>query len=134
MNLSQMVIKAKRLEVWTCTSDATLGEVGARMVNEDISTLVVVDEGECLIGIITRTDLLRARLEAGLEWRNRPAREFMSQEVISVPATSTLEDVARLLIDRHIHRVVVVRSEETGLRPLAVISTGDLLYHLAKKA
>lgn len=133
MNLNQMVMQAKRLEVWTCTRDASLREVAGRMVSEDISSLVVVDEDEYLAGIITRTDLLRARLDAGLDWKDLLVEAYMSQDVITVPSTATLVEVSHLLLDRHIHRVVVVRSEGERLRPLSVISSADLLYHMVKK-
>ncbi len=49
--------------------------------------------------------------------------EIMSGEIISVPPTMPLREVAKLLTERHIHRVFV--SGEGG--PVGVISTMDVL-------
>jgi CBS domain-containing protein len=38
------VLDAKRYGVYTCGGDATLQEAAVRMVEEDVSALVVVDE------------------------------------------------------------------------------------------
>lgn len=131
MPMKQSVFQAKRLEVWTCTRDATLGEVAQRMVDEDISCLVVVDEEEYLNGIITRTDLLRALICCD-DWETHPVEEYMAQDVVTVQSTASLQEVAQILLEKQIHRVVVVRPEEDRLRPMSVVSSADLVYHMVK--
>jgi hypothetical protein len=44
----------------------------------------------------------------------------------------TLQRVMELLIDHHIHRVVAVESENGKLRPIAVLSAADVVYHMAQ--
>jgi CBS domain-containing protein len=51
------------------------------------------------------------------------AEEIMSPEIVNVAHDASLEDVARTLWARHIHRVFVWRRG----RPVGVISTMDLL-------
>lgn len=131
MPMKQSVLQAKRLEVWTCTRDATLGEVAQRMVEEDISCLVVVDDQEYLHGIITRTDLLRALICCD-DWESHPVEDYMVQDVVTVQPAASLEEVAHILLEKQIHRVVVVRQEENHLRPMSVVSSADLVYHMVK--
>jgi signal-transduction protein with cAMP-binding, CBS, and nucleotidyltransferase domain len=130
-NLS--VLKAKRYGVYTCRAETTLGDAARTMVKEDISTLVVVDDRECLLGLITRIDLMRVRYERD-DWRDQTVGNAMTTEVVTVSPMDTLDTVMALLLERHIHRVVVVRQEENGAHPVAVPSAADILYHMARES
>ena len=130
MTNSPTVLEAKRFEVYTCNLETPLQEACRKMAAEDISCLVINDENGHLAGILTRTDLLRARLE-GEDWVDRPTADYMNREVITVTPEATLTDVARLLTQHQIHRVVVARPEEDKLLPLGVVSDSDLIYHMA---
>jgi CBS domain-containing protein len=102
------------------------------MSDEDISALVVVDEEGYLTGIITRTDLLRAR-EACEDWMAQPVENWMSKEVVTVSPQTPLSQVTRLLLDRQIHRVVAVEEKDGKQLPVVVVSSADLIYHMAKE-
>lgn len=131
MNIDQTVLQAKRFGVYSCSQSKTLREAAQRMVEEDISTLVVVDEEGFLTGIITRTDLLRALITQEA-WGNQPVEKFMNREVVTVSPQTQLLRVAELLLDKQIHRVVVARDENGKKRPISVVSAGDLVYHMVK--
>ncbi len=124
------VLEAKHLGVIACPANATMFDAARMMDEEDISSIVVVDDLGYLRGIITRTDILRAALERPDDWEQCACPEWMTREVVTVPPTATLEDAARLLQQKHIHRVVVAEKDPRGLIPLAVISARDIIYHL----
>jgi CBS domain-containing protein len=63
------------------------------MVNEDISTMVVVNEQGYLVGVLTRTDLLRA-LTCCEDWEVHQTAEYMSTEVVTVPTQAHLTQIA----------------------------------------
>lgn len=100
-----------------------------RMVEEEISTLVVTDDEGGLAGVITRTDLLRALCERS-DWKKQPVEAYMSREVITAEPQTPLKEIARLLLDKQIHRVVIVQAEQERRRPVAVISVADVVYHM----
>jgi CBS domain-containing protein len=125
----QTVIEAKRFGIFHCSQDCLLSEAARRIVEEDISTLVVVDEDGFLAGILTRTDLLRAWLKTE-NWQSKPVKDYMIPDVVTVPPQTRLSKVAELLLDKQIHRVVVTREEDGKQRPLSVVSAGDLVYHM----
>lgn len=131
MKTGTTVLQAKRLEVFTLPVTATLRDAAQQMVNRQISSLVVVDEAEELEGVITRTDLIRAHL-AFDDWATQPVARHMTRDVITVTPQAVLRDVAHQLLDHHIHRVVVV-SEEGSRRPVSVVSSSDLIYHMLKE-
>jgi CBS domain-containing protein len=125
------VLEAKRYGVYQCDQDQTLGEAARRMVDDDVSALVVTDKEGFLAGILSRTDLMRALL-THQEWEKQLVRLFMAGEVVTAGPHATLLDVAKLLLDHQIHRVVVVKDEEGKKRPLSVISAADIVYHMIK--
>ncbi len=131
MKQSRTVLEAKRFGCYTCYPDTPLADAVHRMVDEDISCVVVVDHDGYLAGIITRNDVLRGYLEND-DWQNAPVARYMTQDVITVLPEDQLHDVANLLQEHHIHRVVVVREEQGKQKPVAVVSEADLVYHLMK--
>ena len=133
MKPGQTVLEAKRYGCYMCTSDATLLDAAHRMVKEDISALVVIDVDGDLTGIITRSDLLHAHLTHDA-WMTQPVASHMTREVITALAEDELHYVANLLLDKHVHRVVVVRPEDGKQKPIAVVSDADLVYHMVKEA
>ena len=132
MDNDQTVLQAKRLGVFTCQTQTSLDEAARTMVDEDVSALIVVDEEGFLVGLVSRIDLLKALLEFQ-DWREHPVVEVMATEVVSVSSKEKLTAVARMLLDNHIHRVVVVRDEQGMKRPVAVVSAADLVYHMVRK-
>lgn len=58
-------------------------------------------------------------------------RRFMTPDPVAVPPTTPLRTLARMMIDAHIHRIIVV--DEEG-RPVGVVSSTDILAALAYSA
>jgi CBS domain-containing protein len=126
------VLDAKRFGVFACHGNTTLQDAAQRMVEEDVSALVVLDDDGYLEGILTHTDLVRAATMAA-SWRTEPVSAFMSRDVVTATAGESLAVVARQLLDHCIHRLVVVREENERQRPIAVIASSDIVYHLVRE-
>jgi signal-transduction protein with cAMP-binding, CBS, and nucleotidyltransferase domain len=126
------VLQAKRYGTFSCHNHTKLLDAARRMAEEDISALVVTDDNGYLAGIITRTDLVRAH-QARADWATQTVEACMSQPVVTVTPQHKLSHVAKLLIEKRIHRVVVVQDENGKQRPLGVVSSADLVYHMAKE-
>ncbi|MFN8499444.1 MAG: CBS domain-containing protein [Anaerolineae bacterium] len=133
MKKGRTVLQAKRYGISTCDEDTTLLAVAQRMTAEEVGALAVVDKDGYLKGIITRTDLLRAHLDHD-DWTTQLVRDSMKSDVLTVKTDTLLYDVARMLLDNHIHRIIVVSNENGKQRPVAVISASDLLYHMIRDA
>jgi CBS domain-containing protein len=132
MKQGRTVLEAKRFGCYTCYPDTPLVDVVKKMVAEDVSCIVVIDHDGYLAGIITRNDVLRGYLEND-DWQRVPVGQFMTESVITVGPEDLLSTVANLLLEHHIHRVVVVREENGKHKPVAVISGTDLIYHMMKE-
>lgn len=127
---SRTVLQAKRLGIVSCHPDDPLTKIVQRMADDDISALVVTDQDGYLDGIISRSDVLRA-FGRSPNWKAETVDKYMTRQVITVSPETRLGEVALLLTDKHIHRVVVVREDEGGKRPIAVLSDSDLVCEMA---
>lgn len=54
-------------------------------------------------------------------------QDWMNAEVVSVPPQATLQEVCRVMAERHIHRVLVTE----GGRLAGVVSSSDVVRHVA---
>ncbi|NTU62741.1 MAG: CBS domain-containing protein [Chloroflexi bacterium] len=111
--------------------DLLLNDLRARLGERRIG-LVVTEPDGYLAGIITRNDVLRGYLDSD-DWQRLAAGKYMTRDVITVAPEDLLGTVANLLLDHHIHRVVVVRQEDGKQKPMAVVSATDLIYHMMKE-
>ncbi len=93
-----------------------------------ISGLPVVQDGS-LIGVLSQTDLLNARSSEliGANWDRVRVRHLMTRPAVTVHLNTSVERAARLMLEKHIHRLVVVDEED---QPIGVITSTDLLRTL----
>jgi len=113
--------------------EGSLDEAHRLMREHNISSVAVIEEEE-LLGVLTRTDLLRVgRREAGLlrdasllTFPQRTVRELMTPDVLCVDEEATISGAARELIEHRVHRLFVKR----GGVPVGVVSTRDIMVAL----
>jgi CBS-domain-containing membrane protein len=120
--------------VITCDPETSVSEVAGIMDSHDISALVVVDEKRDAIGVISRTDLVNARfVEPYMKhWRGLSAQHLMSKPVISVSAETRIEEAVQILLEKRIHRLVVVEKPAGHIRPVGILSVTDLARHVGE--
>lgn len=118
----------------SCLRETPIQEVARQISQLDVSALVVVNEAGHLIGLVSRTDLVNARLyeQYWKHWRGLTAGHIMVTEVVSVRASDTLQHASKLMMEQHIHRVVVVEQQNNGLTPIGVLSLTDLVREIAR--
>jgi signal-transduction protein with cAMP-binding, CBS, and nucleotidyltransferase domain len=120
--------------VISCYPETSVEEVADTMDSQDISALVVVNEGGDAIGVISRTDLVNARFVQPYlrHWRGMTASHLMSRPVLSVAPNTAVSEAARLLQEKRIHRLVVVEPIGGHLKPIGILSVTDLTRHVAE--
>jgi CBS domain-containing protein len=115
-------------------ADAPLAEAARLMDSHRISGLPVVDPTGSLVGVVSQTDLVRARATEFL-WANWPGltvRHLMTSPAITIHRSALIGDAARLMERRDVHRLVVV-SDENELLPIGILSTTDLVRLVAEE-
>jgi predicted transcriptional regulator len=100
----------------------------ARMLEEnEISGLPVVDADDALVGVISESDLVRARATQHLwsRWPGLAVRHLMHAPVLTADREMGLREAAALMEKAHVHRLIVVADDQQT--PIGVISTSDMV-------
>lgn len=112
-------------------ADASLTDAAALMNRHRVHGLPVVDGSGQLVGVLSQTDLNRARSTEYL-WANWPGlvvRHLMTSPAVTVHRSTPLLEAARRMEELGIHRLVVVEDgDETT--PVGVLSMTDLVHVL----
>jgi CBS-domain-containing membrane protein len=132
--------------VMTIPEDTSLREAARLLRQSDISGAPVVSaDGRCL-GVLSSRDFV-TWAEAGGETTRFIApwgemvdvegspddeiRHYMTAQPVTVGLTTPIGELAQMMIDAHIHRVLVVMQEN---RPCGVVSSTDILAAVAQEA
>ncbi|MFV9503845.1 MAG: HPP family protein [Oscillochloridaceae bacterium umkhey_bin13] len=120
--------------VLTCRRDTPIQDVAREMADNDISALVVVNDEGHMVGLISRTDLVNARLyeQYWKHWRGLTAGHIMVTDVVTVQQADTLQQASKLMMERRIHRVVVVDEHGAGHKPVGILSVTDVVRDIAR--
>jgi len=111
--------------------DEDASEAEELLTTYRISGLPVVHDDE-LIGVISQSDIMEARASEiiGANWERLRVRHLMTAPAVTVHADATVPHAARLMLNRHIHRLVVVSNDGS---PIGVITPLDLLRMLVDR-
>lgn len=110
----------------------SLGEAVRLMDEHHVSGLPVVDRSGSLVGVVSQTDLARARSTEHL-WANWPGlavRHLMTSPAVTVGRSEPLADAIRRMERLRIHRLVVVDDRDPEL-PIGVLSLTDVVHSIA---
>lgn len=123
------------LEPVLVRADAPLVEAARLMDRHRIAGLPVVDGAGSLLGVISQTDLLRARATEYLwaNWRGLRVRHLMTSPALTIRRNQPLTLAARKMERHHVHRLVVVGDEDETV-PIGVISNSDLVHAMSETA
>jgi len=119
-------------EVRCCGLNATIPDVAHIMTAYDVSAVVVLDDDGYIAGIISRIDLVALRGSEGY-WHGLDASHVMKTDVITCSADRLISEASKTLVQKGIHRLIVVENAEndTRLRPVGVLSQTDIVRDMA---
>jgi CBS domain-containing protein len=122
------------LEPIVISGDASLTEAAQLLDRNHINGVPVVNGAGSLIGVLSQTDLARARSTEYL-WANWPSlavRHLMTSPAVTARRSMPLAQAARKMERHRIHRLVVVADEDETL-PIGVLSMTDLVHAIAEE-
>ena len=138
-------------DVITVPQEMSLREAGHLLSRAQISGAPVVDEGGRCVGVISTSDFVR-RVEEEEDDRDivvAPFREgcvcdwevvdleglsadpvyrYMTHDPVLASAQAGIRELARMMLDAHIHRMVVVDAHR---HPVGIVTSTDLMAALA---
>src|SRR4029078_9705413 len=110
-------------------ADASLTEAAAVMDRYRVHGLPVVDQQGALVGVLSQSDLHRARATEYLwvNWPGLAVRHLMTSPAITVHRSTPLLAAARRMEEHGIHRLVV-GGDGDETTPIGVLSMTDLIH------
>lgn len=105
--------------------DTPLRDVRRLLLQHRVPAIAVVDRTSCLVGLVTRTDVL------GLGDDECTAGDAMSGFVFALPLESTIEKAAALMAHEGVGQVVITRN---GNELAGMVSALDIARHVAIEA
>jgi crotonyl-CoA carboxylase/reductase len=118
------VREAMHRGVITCAPDTALKEVARIMNATDVHALIVVNEQDEALGVVSHMDMLRV---FGKDLYALNAGDVMSKLVRSILPDAPLSEAVAVMLEHRIHRLLVAREEGEAKIPLGVISTTDVI-------
>jgi predicted transcriptional regulator len=116
----------------TCQPNMSLGQVASILNEQQVHALVVAEQEDQPLGIISDFDLLAAEWlsvdeESLNAMRKLTARDLMTSPIETVEASSPVNEVAKRMDEKDIHRLLVT---EHG-KPMGIISISDFVAGIA---
>lgn len=121
------VAEAMTAQVIAVRPEDDLSRACARVLDEKIGAVPVLDPDGRPVGILSKSDLLLA----AVRHQTAKAREVMSSPVTTIGEDSPLSLAAATMAHHGVHRLVVVDSEGTSV---GILSSMDVLRWLAGQA
>lgn len=113
----------------TVTPDAHIEEAVDILLNEDIGSLVVVDDTDELVGVITSNDFLHVVSE-GNSNDDATVSEYMSDQVVTAKPEDSIQTAAARMITNGISHLPV--EDEEGV--VGMLSTTDVTAYSVSRA
>ncbi len=118
----RQLLDQKGGEICSIHPDATVFDAVAKMAENDIGSLIVI-ENEALIGIITERHYARNVILKGKTSPATPVREIMERHVITVQPEQSVEECMALMTDKRVRHLPVIE----GKKLIGIVSIGDLV-------
>ncbi len=109
-------------QVEMAQSDVMVEEAAKKMKLHDIGVLPVQEKNQ-IIGVITDRDIVIRTIADGLNPKITTVRKVMTSQVVCCSENEDVEEAAKLMENKQIHRLVVLNSEN---KPVGILSVSDI--------
>ncbi|MEL6668728.1 MAG: DUF294 nucleotidyltransferase-like domain-containing protein [Bacteroidota bacterium] len=109
-----------------CSPTTTVREAAEIMTEQEVSSIIIVDESDLPLGIFTDRDI-RRNIATGLYSRSLPVGDVMTKPVVCIRPEVTVADIQIAMLRYDIHHVVVTEDGTNQSPVIGVITDHDLL-------
>lgn len=126
--MSQPISTLMQREVHAVGMDDTIAATQALFTEKRLSWAPVLDPDGAAIGVVSSTDLLKFHVQ-GRDPGAVPTWQLCSYRPLAVDLHTPVQDVARQMVDQHVHHVVVT----DGPRLAGIVSSLDFVREFARR-
>ena len=113
----------------------TIANAANIMTEDEVGAIVIMDDNDELVGILSERDIVRELPEHGASLLEQPIQTFMTHDVETCRPEDPVEGIMKLMTDHWFRHIPVL--DEDG-KVITVISIGDVVKkhveHLEKEA
>lgn len=120
--VAQVLLEKNNIETSTISPTATVLEAITLMANKSIGAVIVTDAGK-VVGILSERDYTRKVALLQRTSNQTAVSEIMTDKVLSVTKSHTVDECLALMTDKHIRHLPVVEHDEL----VGLVSIGDLV-------
>ncbi|OYR38577.1 histidine kinase [Halorubrum sp. Ib24] len=113
-------------ELHTVTPDTLVEDAAAVLLDNDISSALVVDDDGALVGILTTTDFVDIVAKSQPKAETTVER-YMTRDPITASAQDSVSAIAAVMVEHGFHHVPVV----DGDTPIGIITTSDFAAYVS---
>lgn len=124
MRVSDVLSSKGSNAVYTVRPDATVQELLDLLAEHNVGALVVSEDNETLIGIVSERDIVR-KLRVFENARNVKVTDIMTTDVRTCSLTDSVGDLMAVMTDRRIRHIPVVQDAKI----IGVLSIGDAVKY-----
>jgi CBS domain-containing protein len=121
--LVSQILKQKGSAVFTCSPLETVAAAAAVLHSRRVGALVVIDEQDHVVGIISERDIVRVIAQQGRMGLAAAVSSCMTQDVVYASPHDTVADLMARMTDRRFRHLPVCEDD----RLLGIVSIGDLV-------
>jgi CBS domain-containing protein len=123
------VLESKGRRIITMDCEATVNEAVAKLVQNNIGSLPVVDEAGRLIGIFSERDVVRLMHNRGEGFGRLRVCDVMTRDPVTCLLDDDVEEVMGKMSERRIGKVPVTAGDQL----VGIVSVGDVIKALHDK-
>jgi len=120
-------VMTQKLE--TIKSSASAQDAAKRMSDKRISSLVVTDESDIAIGIVTERDLVRRICVHDASSKHTIVEQIMSSALVTIDADSQIDVAADIMLQNNVRHLLVIEDNDTN-KPVGIITPSDFVGYL----
>ena len=122
MHTVRQILQSKGSNIWSIAPQETAYRALQIMADKEIGVLLVI-EGETLVGIFSERDYARKVILKGKSSRETSVAELMTREVYYVNPGTTMEECMALMTAKQIRHLPVMENEKL----VGIVTLGDVV-------
>jgi CBS domain-containing protein len=119
------ILERKGFGLETAPPTTKVAAIASHLSDQGIGSIVIVDDGGNLKGIVSERDIVRALVDKGPSVLEKPVRDIMTQKVITATEEESVAEIMRLMTESKFRHVPITREGKL----VGLVSIGDLVKH-----
>jgi signal-transduction protein with cAMP-binding, CBS, and nucleotidyltransferase domain len=120
-------LMSERLETIAMSSSAQAA--AKKMRDKNISSLIVTDDYNKPVGIVTERDLVRKICVNDASSSNTKVKDVMSLPLLTINSTASVREAANIMTQNRVRHVLVIENNDIS-KPLGIVTPSDFAGYL----